>query len=242
MRRTSYGNRAPQIGWQRWGFPTSGKLRLLEQVEHFMSIGDGLTVVTSSLSGAGAAVTAAAAPAGRVGVVDLATGTDTGGRIALITGTSAFVLGTGRHRLRIDASLVDASDGTNTYTARLGYMDSQTGDPTDGCFFRYTHSVNDGEWQAVTRANGVETASAADTGVVLAAGTFRSFEIEVNADATSVAFYIDGVLVATNTANIPSGASRNTGIGAGMVKSAGATSRSMQLDLLAWSHEPTTPA
>ncbi|MFV4701614.1 hypothetical protein ACNJUI_21545, partial [Mycobacterium tuberculosis] len=81
------------------------------------------------------------------------------------------------------------SDGTNTYTTRLGFIDSNGGESTDGVFFRYTDGVNAGKWQAVCRSNGTETT--ADTGITPVADTWHLFEIDVNADGTSVSFSID---------------------------------------------------
>jgi hypothetical protein len=171
--------------------------------------------------------------------VDFATGTDTTGRSGVQAGTACILFGTGRYRIRIDAQYVTESDGTDTYTTRLGFLDSVSAEPTDGVYFRYTHSANAGNWVCVTRTNGAETVT--NTNVPIAAGAYRVFEIEVNADGTQALFYIEGVLVGTHSANIPTTASRNTGYGATIIKSAGTTSRSMRLDLLAWSFEPPTP-
>jgi hypothetical protein len=65
-------------------------------------------------------------------------------------------------------------------------------------------------------------------------------KIIINADASSVGFYIDGVLVATHTTNIPLpviGFSFDSII----QKSAGLTSRTMQMDYSAISQTFTTP-
>jgi hypothetical protein len=224
--------------WGAGEFTTYGKIGRIEIVEHFIQSGDALTGLTVSVSGAGAAGTVSC-DTGRFGVLDCATGTDTTGRAGVQSGTAGILFGGGRYRLRIDAQLVDASDGSETYIARLGFLDSVSAEPTDGVFFRYTHSVNSGNWVCVTRSNGSETPT--NTAVSLSAGNYRTFEIEINAAGTSAAFYIDGVLVHTETLTIPVGASRNTGYGAALIKSAGSTSRSMRLDLLGVSFEPTAP-
>jgi hypothetical protein len=225
--------------WTAGAFPSSGLLARLEQIEHFTSAGAGLAGFTSTTSGTGASSAGTTAPAGRIGMLDLSTGTDTTGRSVISSSTAGVLFGGGRHRMRCDAQVVNASDGTETFTVRVGYIDSSSAESADGAFFRYTHSVNGGEWEAVTRSNGSETA--ADTNVTVSAGNYRVFEIEVNAAGTSVAFYIDGALVATNSTNIPTGAGRNTGHGIGIFKSAGTTARSVLLDMIAWSFEPTTP-
>jgi hypothetical protein len=90
----------------------------------------------------------------------------------------------------------------------------------DGVFFRYTHSVNGGKWQAVCRSNNVETAE--DTGIiVIAASQTYKLEVDVNATGTSAAFRINGTLTNTITTNIPTGAGRETGFGHMVLRSVG---------------------
>jgi hypothetical protein len=110
---------------------------------------------------------------------------------------------------------------TNAYTVRSGLIDSITAESTDGAFFRYTHSVNAGKWQAVCRSNGVETA--VDTGIVAAANAWDLLAIQVNASGTQAVFKIDGVTVATITTNIPAAAGRETGYGLMVLRSLGTT-------------------
>lgn len=115
-------------------------------------------------------------------------------------------LGNFSYDFRFRLQLANLSDGTNTYVSRVGMGTGTTqwtsvSEFTDGCFFRYTHSVNSGKWQAVTRSGGVETAT--DTGST-ANTNYHTFYVKVNQAGTSVTFYIDGSLVATNTTNIPS--------------------------------------
>jgi hypothetical protein len=132
--------------------------------------------------------------------------------------------------LNLSFRLAVASDGTETYTDRFGLGDSTTGvDPVDGAFFRYTHSVNGGRWQCVTRQNDTETAT--DSGVSTGIGIATMTKARIVWDGTDVKFYLGGTLVATNTTNIPSGTARSCGIIPGqIVKSAGTTSREMTLD------------
>lgn len=224
------------LPWGAGGFPSSGTLARVELVEHFTQIGDSMAGVLVSSSGASAGPSAVAAPAGRVGVVSLSTGTDTTGRSSVTSGNAAVPFGSGRLRLRWDVNVPTASDGTDTFTARVGFADTLSGDSADGAYFRYTHGTNGGRWECVTRAAGSETAT--DSGVELSAGTFRVFEIEVNPDATLAAFYVDGSPVQTHTDDIPTGSGRETGFAAGLVKSAGATARTIEVDLMAFSFDP----
>lgn len=100
------------------------------------------------------------------------------------------------------------SDATQGYITRVGLvLQSVTGvaDPTNGIFFRQTHTNNGGRWEAVCRAASTETV--VDTGI--AAGTAKVIlEIRINAANNSVTFYINGALVATITTNIPANTTR----------------------------------
>jgi len=66
--------------------------------------------------------------------------------------------------------------------------------------------------------------------------------IEVNAAGTSVAFYINGTLVATHTTNIPLGSnSRYLLVKQGLYKATGLSSRNMYVDYLGYENIQTTP-
>lgn len=164
------------------------------------------------------------------GVVEVNTGTTTTGRCGIGKGTANFLFGNGNALRCASRNAVSAlSDGTDTYTLYIGFIDNGgAGDVTDGAYFRYTHGTNSGELEAVTANNGTRTAT--DTNVVLGAGTFSNYEIRVNAAGTSITFYINGTLVATNTTNIPTGAGRWTGLGFKIEKSAGSTARLLYMD------------
>jgi len=90
----------------------------------------------------------------------------------------------------------------NPYTLLMGYVNSSVS-TTAGVYFRYdqTQSV----WVAVCKSEGVETVVNTDITVTISA-TYR-LRIEVNAGGTQALFYIDGVLKATITTNIPTGTS-----------------------------------
>lgn len=123
-------------------------------------------------------------------------------------------------------SLEDLSNGTNRYEVRFGCSTDYGIGISDqnGVFFRYVDNVNGGRWQCVTRSGGVETAT--NSGIAVAADTAYKLEIHGNATGTSMGFYINGSLVATNTTNIPT-ITTMKGIGSGIQKAAGSTSRSM---------------
>ncbi len=217
--------------------------RMAWAYEDFANGGAGC--VGTRTSGTGAGVTFTNGAAGADGLVSLACGTSgTGvaaaGAITASNSTCLINLGDGvtttEYRIRTPAAL---SDGTNTYTLRIGFIDVNNGEPTDGVYFRYIHSNNSGKWECVCRSNSTETA--ADSGVTMVVSTFYRMLIAVNAAGTSVAFTLDGVLVATVTTNIPTGATRATGWCASIVSSAGTLSRTMDIDYMWWSKTYTTP-
>lgn len=77
-----------------------------------------------------------------------------------------------------------------------------------------------------------------DLGVT--ANQWYKLGIEVNAAGTSVAFYIDGTLVATHTATIPTASGRETSVMSLLIKSVGTTSRTVDVDYINAVAELTT--
>jgi len=115
------------------------------------------------------------------------------------------------------------SNATDTYILYAGGINGFTVEPTDGIYFRYTHDVNSGNWQGITRRNSSETA--VNSSVAVAATTFYKLTFIVNAAGTNVDFYVNDVLIGSSTTNIPQGTSAdqmNFSIGAR--KTAGTTS------------------
>jgi hypothetical protein len=99
--------------------------------------------------------------------------------------------------------------------------------------------VNSGNWVCVCRSNSVETTS--NTSTAIDTSNYQALEIEVNASASSASFYINGASVATIATNIPSGATRATGIcPVWITKSAGTTTRAVAIDLVEVRQEYTS--
>jgi hypothetical protein len=177
-------------------------------------------------------------------------GTPVGGARALTTQTSSnasaqmrtdhsFRLGLGPARFRTDVSVDNLSDGTETYEIACGMLanDFSTVSYDDEILFRYTDSINSGNWVCASQvsAGGEEITN---TNVAPATGNARQvLEIVVNTDATEAEFYIDGVLVATHT-EIPTRSIRH-----GMVinKLAGTTGRYLRLLGAGWDYVFDTP-
>jgi hypothetical protein len=163
--------------------------------------------------------------------------TDVNSRAGLFSpasGNSSVVIGTNADLVfEMAVFPIQLSDGTNTFTDRVGWIDSVTGEPVDGVYFRYTHSVASGNWQCVVRANNVETGSAVDSGVAYTVSQWDKLRVEV--DGTSaVRFFIDGVEVCagTSVANLPIGNARAIGYGVNHFQTAGTADTFLDVDYL----------
>jgi hypothetical protein len=163
-----------------------------------------------------------------IGILGLGLGTTNAGRAAIggwpqsSTMPTPFVFGKGAARFQAKAAVHVLSDGTDTFTTRIGFLDGLSADGADGAFFRYTHSVNSGKWECVVQSNSTE-GTPADSGVTVVADAWKTFRVNVNAAGTEVTFYIDDALVATVSANIPTASGRETSYGAMAIKTAGTT-------------------
>jgi hypothetical protein len=165
------------------------------------------------------------------GTITLTTVTNTASRAGYLSpsGTPVVVVGTNVNlSFETWVNISALSDGTDTYILRVGFIDSISGEPVDAVMFRYNAAV-DTDWQCVVRANNVETL--VDSTIAVAATTWTKLRVEI--DGTSaVRFFIADVerCAATSVANLPTGATRATGLGALMVRSAGTASRTVDLD------------
>ncbi len=202
------------------------------KMARFWSDGAGAGDFSTLSSGTGAGVTANSANSDgdHPGVLSISTGTTTTGRSAgqyLEATTVQF--GTYAWRSVGVFQIPTLSDGTETFSVHIGFADTFTGTTyTDSACLRYRHSANSGKFECVTTSNTSDTAR--DSGVTASAGSWYSYEVRVNAAGTSVAFYINGSLVQTNVANIPTGSARRLGHGHNIVKSAGTTARTLLSD------------
>lgn len=186
----------------------------------------------------GGSATNSAGVQGHMGIVTYSTGTGTTGNAA------AFVNG-GFAPFRFDSAAFVAewidnipvlSDATNTFGVALGLSDLDVGVPVpvqataSGAFFRYTHGTNSGKWQAATANNGTANTTFYDTGITAETTLYHRFTIKnvQSGGNTSVTFYIDGVLVATSSANVPT--TRTFNMNWRINKSAGGTARTHILD------------
>ncbi len=168
------------------------------------------------------------------GINELRTGTNTNGSAGIGSNDpgSAYLLGNGDYwRFETVVNIPGLSDGTNTYTFRAGFSDGGAGDGTDGCFFRYGSAINGGKWQGVCRnggGGGLETVC--DTTITVAAATWYRLTLVVNTAGNSVDFQTNGTSRCQVTSNIPTTATHETSWNIGILKSAGTTGKTAQID------------
>lgn len=180
------------------------------------------------------------ATAGHPGVWALSSQASTTGTAAISLGSNtsgSVFFGGGAISQNWMTKLSALSDGTDTYSARNGFVDSFVGTPQNGAYFTYTHGTNSGRWQIVTVKATVATTS--DSGIA-ADTNFHSFRIDVNAAGTSVSFYIDDV----QTSNSPVATNIPVVIiypSAALIKSAGSTAIAQICDAFTFVQELTTP-
>jgi len=200
----------------------------------------GPLLLVGSVGGAGSATGSIATPdAGTLGIVQLTPGTTTTGRAGVFSALNALRFGAVTQRVAFRFQFPSLVDGTESGAIYLGFIDLQTGAPTDGAYLYWDNTL--ANFRARTRNNSTETDT--DVGVAPAAATWYTLVVTVNAAGTSVDFALtpDGgsTTTVTNTTNIPTAAGRETGIGANIIKSAGTTARAIYLDYcrFAWGSE-----
>ena len=183
---------------------------------------------------------AGAVAVNRPGVLQFTTSTSATGTAFIHNGTSQYVFGGGAVSLEWSARLTTAPpDGVQTYTMWMGFHDNTSANTaTDGAYFLLSSSpVN---WQTVTSKAGTRTTKTSTVAPVN--GTWVKFRIDINAACTSIAFYMDGTLVATHTSaeNLPDTTSNNCGIMFDILKSLGTTASVFQVDYVRMTQSFTT--
>ena len=161
--------------------------------------------------------------------VQLATGVLSNGGyfISLIKSTYFTTFGLAHTRFSSLISVTTLSDATDTFTVESALSEVIAALAANNSIgFRYTHSLNGGNWTAFCKDSaGGETT--VDSGAAVVADKLFTLDIAVNKANTEARFFIDTVLVATITANMPA----NTVLGAKthILKSAGTSSRRMKV-------------
>jgi parallel beta-helix repeat protein len=120
------------------------------------------------------------------------------------------------------------SDVAETYKITVGLLSVYDGTaPNDGIYFTYAYTESGGSWECITCKDAAETTT--DSGIDIITSTWYRLGFISSADGATIRFYIDGVLVATHTTNIPVG-SDTCGPVAVILKSVGITDRLFLVD------------
>jgi hypothetical protein len=161
----------------------------------------------------------------RAGLLEWSTGTSASGSGSFLSGAPNTIMLANLWYWKVEFMfrILTLSSAGMAYTLRIGFIDSGTAESQDGVFFRYTHSVNTGKFECVSRNNNVETGSAANSNVTAEISNYHRFEIRVYPLGNLADFFIDGTLVGSQTTNIPTGATRGTTGGFMFLKTAGIT-------------------
>ncbi len=185
-------------------------------------------------TGTGAATTSVAPTALRPGIRSLSTGTTTTGICSIFTNDDmqAVMFGGGVYTIEADIYVTTLSTVTEAYTLRFGHGNSATADFVDGAYFEYTDVGSTPNWYKCTATNSNRTKT--DTTVAAAAGAWTRLRVVVNADGTSVEYFINGTSVGVMTLTIP-GAGRVISEVLSIIKSVGTTARLVRIDW-AWFH------
>ena len=165
-----------------------------------------------------------------IGVFDLQTGTTSTGRCAITIGDDQIIFGFAEFVTEWRVVVTTLSTAAQEYNVYIGFIDNNQaiGEPVDGVYFKYDRNTS-ANWIITTSNNSTRTNTT--TSVAVTATTpFQKLKIVVNNTGTSAQFFIDGVSVGTIATNIPTGAGRQTGLGAKIEKQAGTTNRQLNMD------------
>jgi hypothetical protein len=181
-------------------------------------------------SGAGSSVSVTVTPTtDSWGQVQLVSGTNSAGKAAINKILTGFVFGGAEITVEARIKIVTLSDATNEYWVAAGFLDTLTSKTqVDGAWIEYDRAVSGNVWRFKTSSAGVSTTQVTTTPVV--AGSWVKLKTVINAAASSVSYYINGTLVGTAiTTNIPTGGN-TIGPAIALIKSAGSTSRLINID------------
>jgi hypothetical protein len=182
--------------------------------------------------------------AGHPGIWELATGTTATGRAAVqrgSSGTSPLIIGNGVVIVDFIIHIPVLSTASEEFVCGVGVTDFYnvfgSGSPITNdqvtLVYDRTQSTN---WLALTRSGGTETVASGGSSVAVDTNWTHA-RIVINADATSVEFFIDGTSLGTSTTNIPSS---DMGVGAMIDKDVGTTERTFEIDCIRFYNKLTT--
>ncbi len=160
---------------------------------------------------------------------------------------SSLYIGSGTISLETYVTIQTLSTVTERFMTYFGYAGGSSNylNIPSGIFFSYDEggiqfsAAASPNWKCYTRASG-GTVTVTTTSIPVVDGQWYKLRIDINADGTSVTFYVDGALVATHTTNIPSSTTAIAPISI-INKSIGTTARTMLTDYFMYKQIFTTP-
>jgi hypothetical protein len=214
------------------------------------SIGSSYGQVITIVSGTGAACTTTNTILNKTnqqGVVRHTTGTLLNGNAGFALGSSSLFIGQGAISLETYVTIETLSNATERFFTFFGYgIPSNWQNNANAIFFSYDEggAVNfasgaaSPNFKCYTKLASVTTLTT--TSVPVVASQWYKLRIDINNAGNSVGFYIDGVLVATHTTNIPA---TTTGMSVVNIinKTVGTTARTMQTDYFMYEEIFTNP-
>lgn len=148
-------------------------------------------------------------------------------------------LGQGRVIFEAKVRVPILSTSTQRFVCTVGFRDTiETTASDDAVMFVYEEGT-DTHWRTQTEKNNVNTGSVVNSSITVTAGQWYRLTIIINAAGTQVDFYIDGTLVRTETANIPTGSSTSVGACIAMYKTVGTSPRALDVDYFGYDLEFT---
>lgn len=100
------------------------------------------------------------------------------------------------------------TNDTDTAVRVGDFQSAQNDPPSSGDYFEKLYA--DTNWFYVTRSGGTQTGSRTDTGIAVSTN-WITFRINRASDS-SIDFYINGTLIGSQTANIPTAVALNPGL------------------------------
>lgn len=181
------------------------------------------------------------------GVVESLTSANTTGQAGYIFGGTSLFIGNGSISIETYINITTLSNSTDRFFTFFGYMTgSNFNNPGNCAVITYDEGAQflfaNGStfFKCVNRAGG--TATTTITNVTVNAGQWYKLRIDINSNASSITYYIDGVLVATHNTNIPlSTTAMYIASGLSKSNSSGTAARAFQTDYFMYEEIFTNP-
>lgn len=172
----------------------------------------------------------------RVGLVQFQTGTTLTANATVCSSLTDIQLGGATVTFGCACKMEAVPGGTENFLVKAGLINTFPG-AQNGVYFTADRTLSTTNWQAVTVQG--STSTVADTGIALDTN-FHNFRLVVNGN-TNAQFYIDGVLVATNSTNLPVSNGQAVGIVFSIQKVGGTASQNVDLDWVYYKYVMGSP-